>query len=187
MAYSLLETAVWNKDIEKVKQLLAAGVDPNIRDKDGYALLHRCSNPTIVTLLIKAGANVNIQNNERFTPLHCCDDPEIMAILLQAGAIPNIQTIYGSTPLILCANSTIATLLLKAGADPKLPDKAGITPLVWCTHKIDKVQMRKLRMEYYQTKASLRSQCIYKIQTTSGLFLDILPSHIRDEIHYDEI
>ena len=59
-------------NINKVKELLALGVDINIKDEEGWAALTLASyegHIEIVRELIKAGANLNIQDEEGWTAL----------------------------------------------------------------------------------------------------------------------
>ncbi|KAI5084556.1 hypothetical protein GOP47_0000725 [Adiantum capillus-veneris] len=66
--------AIKNGDTAAVKDLLATGVDPNYRDKQGMSLLHLAAvfNCTeIVFLLMDAGANVAAKNAQAAT---CCSN-----------------------------------------------------------------------------------------------------------------
>lgn len=66
--------AIKNDDAAAVKDLLATGVDPNHRDKQGMSLLHLAAvfNCTeIAFLLMDAGASVDAKNAQGETPLDC--------------------------------------------------------------------------------------------------------------------
>ncbi|KAH7296980.1 hypothetical protein KP509_26G047200 [Ceratopteris richardii] len=76
--YELTGEGMWeaikNGDAEAVKDLLASGVDPNHKDKQGMSLLHLAAvfNFTeIAFLLMDAGANTDAKNAQGETPLDC--------------------------------------------------------------------------------------------------------------------
>ncbi len=59
-------------DIGVVRTLLAAGADPNSRDRSGRTpllLAVRESNPGIVRVLLEGGADPNVQDQQGYTPL----------------------------------------------------------------------------------------------------------------------
>lgn len=67
-----LHSAASHSEIEKVKQLLDAGADPNQLDKEISTALHYAAvkgRPDVVRLLIARGAKVNIKNVNDHTPL----------------------------------------------------------------------------------------------------------------------
>lgn len=86
---------IFDKNIEDVKLLLDAGVDPNIfiiMDKKIQPLhFANIMKPEMLKLFIQAGADINAQDWMRRSPLLHADDPEIAEILLKNGANPNIQ------------------------------------------------------------------------------------------------
>lgn len=84
-----------------VKELLAAGANPDYCSENGLACLHQA--------VLKG-------------------DLQAAAALLAAGADPNKPTDAGWTPLHLCISIPCAAALLEAGADLSLPDKNGLLP-----------------------------------------------------------
>ncbi|XP_011310616.1 uncharacterized protein [Fopius arisanus] len=90
-------------EIDRVLQLLAAGIDINSWDSEGSknTPLHWAAcygNKEMMTCLIDHGANVNAENSCGVTPLHEAigrGDVAICQELLQAGANPHIRAIQG--------------------------------------------------------------------------------------------
>jgi len=91
-----------------------------------------------VRQLLKAGANPNVRNKLDTTPLleaafH--SNSEIIEALLDAGADPNISGADGQTPLMLVARGTnvvAAKMLLGKGADPRASEsQRRQTALMW--------------------------------------------------------
>ena len=112
-------------DIETVKQLLAEGADPNLREGEALRMAASCGEREIVELLIAAGADVNTKDKYHGTPLHSAAEvgcKEITELLIAAGADVNakIQDSFSiETPLdsaIKSNNTEIADLLRKHGA-----------------------------------------------------------------------
>jgi ankyrin repeat protein len=104
--------AIKANDVEKVKQLIEAGVD--IEDVGDYYENRLINGWTplqwavweghikIVKLLIKAGADINSQGSDdidRHTALHCASDLPIVKLLIKAGADVSIKDLHGETAL----------------------------------------------------------------------------------------
>ena len=94
---------------DEVKELLAAGIDPNFAERGELA-----------------GSG---------TALHCAAEmgrPEIITALLSAGARVDPRTDYGKTPLLLAAmngHTEAVKALLAGGADVNAQTRIGATPL----------------------------------------------------------
>jgi hypothetical protein len=85
-------TAIKNGDETKVKKLLEAGVDPNLKNKKttvlNYSITH--NNGKIVKILLEAGADPNLFYNGS-TPLSCAKaggNEDIVMLLIYNGAHP---------------------------------------------------------------------------------------------------
>ena len=85
-----IHQAVFDENIEAVKQHLAAGTDVNVMDSDfGNATpLHtaaRWGYKEIIELLISSGADVNAKDDNGWTPLHRAANKEIRDLLRKHG------------------------------------------------------------------------------------------------------
>jgi len=121
----MLTEAINNRDVSKVKGLIALGVDV---DKGFH--LHKViysqmeypleSKKEIIKLLIQAGANVNLKNSDGYTPLNIslwgCVDPSITKMLIQVGAKVEPDSLHS---LIYDGDCSLekAKILIDAGAD----------------------------------------------------------------------
>jgi len=119
-----IHEAAKRRNIEAVKQHLAAGTDVSAKDGSGRTPLHYAANgghKEIVELLIAKGADVNAKTNGGWTPLHYAvtgDQKEIAELLIAAGADVNVKQKVGGTPLdraIKKNHTETADLLLKHG------------------------------------------------------------------------
>ncbi|MDP1710720.1 MAG: ankyrin repeat domain-containing protein, partial [candidate division WWE3 bacterium] len=69
---TLFELAIIQGKIEKVKQFLAEGADPNFIDRGGCNPLHLSTasgDKDILNLFIQAGTNANVRDNRRWLPV----------------------------------------------------------------------------------------------------------------------
>lgn len=109
-------------DTDAVKLFLAAGMDPNVKDKDGdTGLTHavRKGHRPIIDVLLKAKANVNEKNNWGWTAVSDAVSPDkkdILLVLLKHSA--NVEALNGA---FLAAASygdrDTLNMLIKRGAD----------------------------------------------------------------------
>jgi ankyrin repeat protein len=134
-----LSEAAFVCDFVRVRNLLARGANPNVRDEELRTPLHQAvlgGSVGLVGLLIESGANVNAKDNHGFTPLHFAaqeHEPEIARILLGKGADANIRDEDGNSVLWRAVASArgrddIIRLLVENGARDDLPNLAGTTP-----------------------------------------------------------
>ena len=102
-----LHDAALEGDVERVRQLLDQGADPNRKNATGY---------TPLQLAARSGRSASVE------------------ALLDAGAELDVRDSHGNTPLGMSMFSTtgdaVATvgLLLERGADPDSKNNAGETP-----------------------------------------------------------
>jgi ankyrin repeat protein len=126
-------------DFVRVRELLAAGADPDTPDQDGRSPLFSAvlgNSLGVLALLLESGADPNLRDNDGWTPLHFAAQEsvaEIARILLGRGADPNIQDNDGATPLWRAVQgardrSELCNVLRQAGAKDDIPDNRGETP-----------------------------------------------------------
>jgi ankyrin repeat protein len=126
-------------DFVRVRELLARGANPDVRDEDQRTPLHQAvlgNSVGLVGLLIESGANVNARDSHGFTPLHFAAEehaPEIVRILVGKGADPNARDEDGGSVLwraVAAARGRdeIVRFLLDNGARGDLPNLEGVTP-----------------------------------------------------------
>jgi ankyrin repeat protein len=121
-----LVNAAKEQDAQKVRTLLSAHPDVNIRSEDGSTALLWAAHWNDLqtgTLLVRAGADANAANDFKMTPLaQACTNgnAEFVDLLLKAGANPNTPIGTGETPLMTCArtgNADAVRMLLVHGGD----------------------------------------------------------------------
>ena len=126
-------------DLVRVRELLAAGADPDARDDDGRPPLFSAvlgGSLGLMGLLFESGADVNARDDHGWTALHFAAQenlPEVTRLLLAKGADPNLRDDDGSTALWRAVFSDhgqhdVVRALLKGGAKDDIPNLQGETP-----------------------------------------------------------
>jgi cytohesin len=138
VAADLIHHAAGSGNVAWVKELLASGVNVNVRNEyDEIAHetpLHRARSVEVAQVLLNAGAWLNARNVWGVTPLHSAVAErrvEVAKFLLRAGAKVNTRNEKGGTPLhsaVGANRAEVVEFLLRAGANPKAKDKEGYTP-----------------------------------------------------------
>ncbi|MDH4227165.1 MAG: ankyrin repeat domain-containing protein [Deltaproteobacteria bacterium] len=125
--------AIKTNDEVSIKHLLDKGLDPAIKDADGYTPLHRASSAGsiyLMPLFLDKGVDVNIKGGGGMTPLHVATygkQDRAMELLISRGANVNAQDDFGYTALHYAAEygrMDLVRLLLNKGADKKLRTRA---------------------------------------------------------------
>jgi ankyrin repeat protein len=139
--------AVVDKNLQKVKELIAAGADVNKGRMGGFTPLFAASqfgHLEIVKELLAAGADVNKASNAyNYTPLYYASKYghlEIVKALIKEGANVNtVETDENTTPLFIACEQKyveIVTALLEAGADINIPTYMGKSVLQHAKNKV---------------------------------------------------
>ncbi len=109
---SALHTAAFENRVEKVRELIKAGVDVNKIDARGFIPLHDAAmqgHTEIVKLLLIAGGAMDAQDaKEGYTPLMDAareHHKKTVALLLAAGANTAIKNKYGETARDIAKNN----------------------------------------------------------------------------------
>ena len=130
-----IHQAVFDGNIEAVKQHLAAGTDVNAKSENGVTPLHWAvggGRNQVAELLIANGADVNAKDNDGWTPLRVARTKEIAELLIAKGADVNAKLGNESTPLHYAAivgQTEIVELLIANGADVNAKSEIHVTPL----------------------------------------------------------
>jgi len=113
---------------DRIRDLLAAGGDPNELDEEGGPVLHvaiQSGSLEAVQALVEGGADVNLRGSEeRFVPVgHALGDEQadILHYLIARGADVNASDLYGVTVVmsaLRAGKAEAARSLLRAGAKP---------------------------------------------------------------------
>ena len=165
-----LAAACEKRDLEKMKELLEKGADPNgeiivniknnktgkVESKASTILIEtiKYRNNELIKLLLKNGADVNKPNSSGVTPLMFAimsfpDDTEIMEFLLNHQADFRHKDKDGNTPLtgaVAFGRMGAVKALLKYGADVNESNGKGFTPLMLAV-AVNNPEMFKLLLE----------------------------------------
>eukprot|EP00808_Paulinella_micropora_P005326 g79362.t1 len=135
-----LFSAVAQKQLEAVEQLLACKADPNVRSTEGATLLHQAVfslDTPIARALVHSKASVNAQDNQGVTALMLAvetDQVDLMNLLLHAKADVNSRSRAGETALIMASGAkrlrAVERLLLCSGLDLNVQSQQGLTALL---------------------------------------------------------
>ena len=148
--------AVRAADRDRVRRLVAEGVDVDAPQGDGATALHWAAHRDLVDvagLLAGAGADVDAADDHGVTPLAlaCLNASAAMVdLLLAAGADPDLARTGGVTPLMTAArvgHVGVVRRLLRAGADPAAAEfTRGQTALMWAVAE-DHPQVAEVLLE----------------------------------------
>ncbi|KAJ8396360.1 hypothetical protein AAFF_G00019370 [Aldrovandia affinis] len=100
-----LHLAAIKGDVEAVKELLAQGADPNLKDHAGWTPLHEACNLGhlgVVEALLQQGALLNTPGYQNDSPLHDAvqnGHTPVARLLLEHGASRDVLNMFGLRPL----------------------------------------------------------------------------------------
>jgi len=143
-------TAACKGELDKVKTLMAGGLDVNAKDELDLTLLHWAAiadSPEVADFLIAQGADVNAKSklNDR-TPLMSAHSLPVIRLLVSKGADVNAQQTNGWTRLHLACftgDKDTADFLIRQGADVNLRDNAGL-PALWLAVSVGHAEVVEL-------------------------------------------
>ena len=151
-----LMSAVEDDDVEKARELIAAGEDVDRQEDDDTTPLFVAvehGNLEMVRLLLDFGAKVNARNDEKQTPLMMLDEDasvELVELLLRKDAKVNRVAENGDTALIRAAGQNVAPEVLKtmidAGAELDVQNDEGLTALMKAADRENLENVRLLVM-----------------------------------------
>ncbi len=129
--------AAYAGTLEMMRDLLAAGADPNAHNEREATALHwAIADAAKVKLLVSKGADVRAKTVDGRTALYLAamrtDGPPIIQVLLDAGSDPNARMITGAPPLFAAVAVSLEStqILLAKGADPNARSETGSTALM---------------------------------------------------------
>lgn len=158
--HGLLIEAVRAHDLERTRQLLSDGADPNDRDRGGIpALIH--------------AAKENL--------------PEIVRLLIHHGADVNMPEPLGTTPLMYAARDslTVLDILIDSGADLERTDKNGDTAISWAFHlrcdeafeRLFQASERQKNLAAERTVAQNADELVRQHRSVAAKRLNVLRRH----------
>ena len=148
-----LTTAVEDRNVDLVRDLIARGTNVRTSEDDGttpLAVAVEMGDLQLVQILLDAGARVNAVDKSKQTPLMRLDEdatPELAETLIRAGANVSSRDKENNTPLMHAARSAKAEVLkalIDAGADVKAVNKDGETALMMAANDDDLEKVRML-------------------------------------------
>jgi len=128
---------------DRIRRLVASGVDPDWRREDGVTTLMMAAMTgrlEVMIALLDAGATVDLQAPDGTTALlaactyaRTTRELDGLELLLSRGASPLLANGEGNDPLMVCARHGLVpavVALLRAGADPRRANRHGTTALM---------------------------------------------------------
>jgi ankyrin repeat protein len=140
--YDNIARAAAENDVNKVRQLVTSGNNPNETNEEGRTGLHVAAingNLSIAAILIKGRAKLDVADKLGNTPLHYAaerNQVEMAALLVDAGAAADPINRNGVTPLMMAAgrgNLEMVRTLLAKGANPRKTDFTGRDAVGWAS------------------------------------------------------
>jgi ankyrin repeat protein len=132
--------AVSAGDVDRVKQFLAGGIHPDVRDSNGHTPLLMAvarNHYSVACELLGNGADVDAASQSGLTALMvacACGYKEMVSLLLSFGASPNITNCDGRTALMFAASNgytriVVILIYLQPEIDIDMTDFSGKSAL----------------------------------------------------------
>jgi ankyrin repeat protein len=140
--YDNIARATAENDVNKVRQLITSGSNPNETNEESRTGLHVAAingNLGIAAILIKGRARLDVTDKLGNTPLHYAADRnqiEMANLLVDAGAAADPINRNGVTPLMMAAGRgdlEMVRALLAKGANPRKTDFTGRDAVGWAS------------------------------------------------------
>lgn len=136
----MLHSAILSNNIQRVRNLIILGADPNEKDMFGTTPLHIAAanneKHMLIELLSNIDVNVNCTNNNGKTPLHIAIEKQCKTSVTYLLGCPEIDVeakdSLGNTPIFYCSDHPDAVLLLFllfSGANVNVTNNSLQTPL----------------------------------------------------------
>ncbi|PRP83573.1 ankyrin repeat-containing protein [Planoprotostelium fungivorum] len=163
----ILFSAIQNSEMPILNQILSEKIDPNVKDRYGFSLLHAAcmvyseyDEEILMRILNLPGIDIQAVNNDGNTPLHYlgayfrnpnCSRP--FDFMMKKGAELNAKNHFGETPLhkTLFNNSIkmiVMDLMLQAGAQVNAVNDTNETPLYYAVRNQAGVDCVKLLLRH---------------------------------------
>ena len=153
-SFNELAASIYNRDLEKVKELIESGADVNISQElsGSSPLMVACAlegTENVIRYLMENGAEVKVKDRKGYTPLMWASENSLAAVnmLIEAGARADAVAKDGMTPLIRSVfgiitgdvTTEVCDTLLAHGADinAALSNSSadGLTALLFASNK----------------------------------------------------
>jgi len=160
-------------NVERVAEILDAGVDPNVQDIDGHRTpLHfACAHghKKVVELLVRRGADLSVQDGSEQTPLHqlVMNKMDVLAIwLVHQGASLRVADRKGFTALDYGLPSTQKALLEAASAveGVKVDQKDAEPPKLYRVPSVASAERHRFSERTEEVRVSFKDTAIKTIR-----------------------
>jgi ankyrin repeat protein len=121
-------------DCVRIRELVAAGVDPNAKMPSGFPIMRYATDERVVKTLVELRADINLRGRDDETWVNSAafGDLDEVRIVLRCGADPNVPDVNGETALFgaqHAGRADIVAVLLEYGANPDVQRNDGWTVL----------------------------------------------------------
>ncbi|ORZ14731.1 ankyrin repeat-containing domain protein [Absidia repens] len=93
--------AAGDGQLERLKELVEGGAEPNAKDDFGYTPIHAAvsyNHKEILDYLLNNGGDINVEDFDKDTPLYVCETTDMARFLLDRGADASHKNREGISP-----------------------------------------------------------------------------------------